>query len=279
MPPRTTGDTGTTGRATKSTLSSAERKKTKVVNVSLKESTQDEPSCFLAHPSSEGMCYTMDLRIHSPATMGFFCTGGIETGSAFIRLAKIKGLDIMAITDHNHAEFIDVIKDRAMNSSITIIPGVDICCKIDLCNEVSMIALFPENFSSSDVFQVMQELGIPNWARGRYDYVIDLPFAEVLQIVEAKNGVLIPTRLDKTPYRQLALPTLIEEFGMHAFDIIHPENTDFFRKHWPNGAFTFFCFSNANSLAQVGSRMEKVRLSAPGFEGIKDLVRRRVGSR
>ena len=276
MPPRNSADSSTQKKLQTSNATPTEKKKTKVVNLSLEEKNTTKDSRFRAHPTNKGKSYAMDLRIHSPSSIGFFSTGGIDTAAAFVRLAKIKGLEVIAITDHNNAEFIDIIKGYAIDSGITVIPGVDICCRIDLCYEAYMIALFPEHFSSSDVFQVMHQLGIPNWARGRHDFVIDLPFTEILNIIETNGGVLIPTRLDKTPYRQLALPTIIEQFGMHAFDLIHPENTDFFKKHWPNGRFTFFCFSNANSLAQVGNRIEKIRLSKPGFEGIKELVQRRI---
>ena len=41
------------------------------------------------------------------------------------------------------------------------------------------------------------------------------------------------------------------------------------------GGFTFFSFSNANSLAQVGTRVTKAKLVSPDFQGIKQLVARR----
>lgn len=230
---------------------------------------------FLAIPPKKGKQYALDLRIHSPGTQGFFSTGGVDPGAAFVRLAKVKGLDMMAVTDYNNAEFIDVVKSQAANSKLTVIPGVDLRCKINSCDEIYLIALFPDSYGSAEVFKVLFELGVPRWARGKEEYCLDKDFSEIVRIVESNAGVLIPTRVDKTPFRQLALPTLIDEYGLHAFDLVHPENTEVFKTRWPNGEFTFFCFSNANSLAQLGSRIEKVKLTKPGFEGIRELVQRR----
>ena len=69
---------------------------------------------------------------------------------------------------------------------------------------------------------------------------------------------------------------LVEKFGIRAFDLTYPENTDFFRERWPAGQFTFFSFSNSTALAQIGSRIAKVKLTTPTFEGIKELVTRKL---
>ena len=97
-----------------------------------------------------------------------------------------------------------------------------------------------------------------------------------MKIIESKGGVVIPSHVDKTPNRQSAIAELIERYGFHCFDLVHPENTEYFKDFWPDGGFTFFSFSNANSLAQVGTRVTKARLLNPTFDGIKQLVARRV---
>src|SRR5262249_17492909 len=146
----------------------------------------------------------------------------------------------------------------ATKTNLTILPGVDLCCQIGSCREGYVIALFPEMTTSADIFAMLDELKVPQTAYGHKDYCVELPFGEVIRIVESRGGAVIPSRIDKTPYRQLAIPVLVEEFGIHTFDLVHPENTEFFSDRWPGGRFTFFSFSNANALAQIGSRMAKV---------------------
>lgn len=230
---------------------------------------------FLAKQAKTGKRYAIDLRIHSPATAGYFSTGGVETGPAIVRLARVKGLDAIAVTDYYHAGALDAVQASASKTKLAVIPGFDICCAVGTCREVYLTALFAESTTSGDLFQVLEALQVPAEMYGRRDYCMELPLGEIIEIIESRGGALIPSRLDKTPYRQLALPALVEEYGFHAFDLVHPENTEFFKERWPAGGFTFFSFSNANALAQIGSRSANVRLKSCGFEGIKALVERR----
>ncbi len=230
---------------------------------------------FLAKPLKQGKKYSIDLRIHSPASIGYFSTGGVDPAPALVRLAKVKGIDTIAVTDFHDASFVDLVRSLASGTPVTIIPGVDIRCQVEDCREVYLTALFPETTTAVDIERILQVLEIPQEARGRRDFCLATPLKQILETVESNGGIVIPSRVDKTPYRQLAISTLIEKFGFHAFDVVHPENTEFFRERWPEGEFTFFTFSNANALAQIGSRVAKVRMTSPGFEGIKELVRRR----
>jgi len=80
--------------------------------------------------------------------------------------------------------------------------------------------------------------------------------------------------MDKTPNRQATIPTLVQKYGFRAFDLAYSESTQFFKARWPKVKFNLFSFSNANALAQVGSRSARVKLATPGFAGIKQIVAR-----
>ena len=47
-----------------------------------------------------------------------------------------------------------------------------------------------------------------------------------------------------------------------------------FKKLWPKEHFNIFSFSNANALAQVGNRAEKIKLNELNFSGIKEFMTR-----
>lgn len=231
---------------------------------------------FLYKPSRKGKKYELDLRIHSPGTLGYFAAGGVEPAAALTRLAKAKGIDMIGVTDFYNASFVDLIQKAPKAHKLTVLPGVDINCRVGACEKVQLTCLFPEGTPSSELYSVLTALGVPKQARGDSDYVVGKDFEDVLEIVESAGGVLIPSRIDKTPYRQLAIQPLVEQFGFHAFDLVHPEQPELFKSHWPEGEFTFFSFSNAHALAQIGSRTSSVKLPTPGFEGLKERVRRRV---
>jgi PHP family Zn ribbon phosphoesterase len=232
---------------------------------------------FLAKEPVKSKKYSLDLRIHSPATTGYFSTGGLEHGAALVRLARAKGLDMIGLTDFYSVSFLDyVVKELRTNDALKVLPGFDIRCQTKRCNEIFFTALFPENTKKSELEKVLESLTVPVAAAGKKDFIIPLEIKEVIRIIEDAGGITIPTRMDKTPYRQLAIASLIEDYGYHTFDLVHPDHTEFFFDRWPSGRFTFLSFSNAYSLAQVATRVTDLKLDSAGFAGIKQRFSRRV---
>jgi hypothetical protein len=218
--------------------------------------------------------YLMDLRIHSPASLGYLAVGGIDTAPALVRLAKVKGLDMIAVTDFYSADFVDRVIEAARGTTLTIIPGAVIRCKVGICDDVVLTTLFPESYSGRQVSEFLESIQVPTSAKGDRRHLVRLPFKEILQRLESCGGVALPSRLDKTPHRQAAIPLLVEEYGFRAFDLAYPDSARYFKKHWPKTKFNLFCFSNAHALAQVGSRMAKLKLSEGGFAGIRPVIGR-----
>jgi hypothetical protein len=80
--------------------------------------------------------------------------------------------------------------------------------------------------------------------------------------------------MDKTPHRMAAIPELVETYGFRAFDLAYADSGAFFKKRWPKIRFQLFAFSDANALAQIGSRIARIKLTNPGFDGIREVVAR-----
>lgn len=232
-------------------------------------------SNFIAKPQKSAKKAHVDLRVHTPASEGYLTTGGVDPASAMLRLAKAKGLDMIAVTDYHSAEFVDIVKSRARETDVKILPGLDLRCAIGNCDEVHLVALFPENYGSGELNDVLNKLSIPTHKRGRKNYCIEKPVTHVIAVIEENGGVIIPSRLDITPHKMKTLHELIDTFGFHVFDLAHPDNPEYFKQHWPDGEFTFVSFSNANALGQIGARSNPIKIPEVGFQGIKHLATRR----
>lgn len=219
--------------------------------------------------------YSMDLKIHSPASLSYLGNEGIETAPALVRLAKNKGLDMIAITDFYSGTYVDKVVQAAKDTSLVVIPGVDIRCQIGACNDVCISCLFPEGYDAQKIEALMHELKVPKAAYGSELYLVDLPFKVILSKIEAFGGIALPSRMDKTPYRMEVIKTLVEDYGFRVFDLVYEDSKAYFKKNWPKVKFHLFSFSNANALAQIGSRIETVKLEKAGFEGIKTLATRK----
>ena len=218
--------------------------------------------------------YTLDLRIHSPESLGLKDLQGIDTAPALVRLARVKGLDMIAVTDFYSGAFIDRVVTAAVGSSVTVIPGVVIRCAIEGCNDVILACLFPEVVNSEGIKQFLTSINIPQSAYGKEEHLVAKPLTYILERLESFGGIAIPTRMDKTPYRRNAISTLIKKYGFRAFDLAYADSTEFFKNNWPDISFQLFSFSNAQALAQVGSKNSTVMLPFPGFSGLKEVASR-----
>lgn len=225
---------------------------------------------------SRSKSYNLDLRVHSPASLGYLGIDGIDCAPAIVRLAKVKGLDLIAVTDFYTGEFIDRMVAAAKDSSLTIIPGVDLRCRLGACDDVIVSCLFPEDYSTAKIESFLKELGIPMAARGNKTYLTEISLEVILEKTDKAGGTVLPSRMDKTPHRMAVIPDLVERYGFRAFDLAYSDTAQFFKRRWPKLKFNLYSFSNANALAQVGSRSARVKMTIPGFGGIKELIARAV---
>jgi hypothetical protein len=218
--------------------------------------------------------YSLDLRIHSPVSLGYFGMESVDALPALVRLAKTKGLDVIAVTDFYSSESVDRLKKAAETSGLVIIPGVDIRVETPECDDIQLTCIFPEETNSEHVARFLTSLRVPVQARGRQDFIVPLELSQVLTCLDSHGGGCFPSRMDKTPARMGAIPRLVDSFGFRSFDLAYTDSARFFQARWPQEKFNLFSFSNANALAQVGSRSARVRLEQPDFSALLQLVKR-----
>ena len=240
--------------------------------------TSDAPAQTLAGKIEKtrvrAKSYVLDLRVKSPASRGYLGIDGLDSAPAIVRLAKVKGLDMIAITDMFSAEFVDRMVSAAKDSPLTVIPGVSIRCRVGNCNDVVMTCLFEETTTTELINSFMAAIGVPVGANAKADHLVTTPLAELLRTLDSFGGVAIPSRLDKTPNQKSVIKELVEVYGFRAFDLAYADSWEYFKKTWPKIQFHLFTFSDANALAQIGSRTARVKLTTPGFRGIREIVAR-----
>lgn len=248
------------------------RKKTSDVSVAGGETPA--PLSAQIEKAKVGKKYVMDLKVNSPASMTYLGAEGIDSAPAIVRLSKVKGLDVIAITDLYSGDFVDRMVKAAQGSPLTVIPGVSLRCRLGACDDVIFSCLFPESTTTGDIHALLARFSVPLNARGSMTYVMSNDIAEILRGIEALQGIAIPTRIDKTPNRLSVLGELVEKYGFRTFDLAYSTSEEIFKKRWPKTKFQLFSFSDANALAQIGSRIARVRLASPSFAGIREIMAR-----
>jgi len=138
-------------------------------------------------PISIGLSYKkLDLHVHTPASK---CFSGNCTPKDIVQKALEAGLDGIAITDHNTAQWIDQVKAAATNTPLVVFPGAEISCTGGKKN-IHIIALFDPQANSQDVTAILNLVGIKPAQYGQEDAVTDKGPVEVIEIITHDNNAL-----------------------------------------------------------------------------------------
>ncbi len=165
-----------------------------------------------AQRGQDAMRLSYDLHLHSCLSP---CGDEDMTPGNIVGMAAIKGLDVIAVTDHNSCQNCEAALAIGEQYGVLVIPGME----LTTMEEIHVVCLFPKLNQALEfdryVYEKLQK--IPNKAEifghqyrrdaedrisGEEEYLLinatDVSFEEVYAIVERYGGVMIPAHIDKT---------------------------------------------------------------------------------
>ncbi|TDX49026.1 PHP domain-containing protein [Orenia marismortui] len=179
--------------------------------------------------------FIADLHIHTVLSP---CGDLLMTPQNIINKALEIGLDMIAITDHNSAEIIEVALDLAKDTPLTILPGME----VETVEEVHLLCLFDKLeqvlslqnlvYSSLPNLKNNEELFGPQLLTNQNDEYItkvdkllltatELSISQVVKEVRALGGIVIPSHIDKPNYSIIAnlgfVPPDLDIAGLEIF--------------------------------------------------------------
>ena len=153
-----------------------------------------------------------DLHIHSCLSP---CGDDDMLPSNIVGMAVLKGLDVIALTDHNSCKNCPAVIELAKEYGITAIPGMELTTS----EEVHVVCLFPslEKAMSFDSFVHEKLTPIKNDEKifgkqqicdkddtitGTEEFLLinatEITFDEVFDVVSGFGGIMIPAHIDKS---------------------------------------------------------------------------------
>ncbi len=227
----------------------------------------------------------LDLHIHTKASHDFI---GEITPLDIVNKAIEKGLDAIAITDHNTVEWVDEVKKAAEETSITIFPGVEISCTGGKYG-IHIIAIFDTDKDSKYLIGFLGALGISAKEYGKQDSLIEKSIIDVINIIHDWNGLAILAHANSSKgvlhdmqgqqrIRTIQHPYLL---AVEATDFDKPvgERTiDYLNGKDPNYKRKLAVFQssdnrdsegNGHSLEGIGSRFSYFKLDKINLEGLR----------
>lgn len=216
----------------------------------------------------------VDLHVHTPASLCHLDHVEIEkarktTAGDIVKTAIAKGLDAIAITDHNSVAFMAEMEDEGTRQGLEIIPGVEISA---IGGHV--LAFFSHYQPASFWGQFFFSIGLDRESQGKGSYESNLWLDQVARQVCEAEGLAIAAHVDRKPKGFLNTDEIpLEEKKriltcpyFAAIEITISQN----KKAWNTGAMPGFPFplpcvqgSDAHSVEEIGRR--PVYMDIPSF--------------
>lgn len=159
-----------------------------------------------------------DLHIHSALSP---CGDEDMTPNNIVNMARLKGLDVIAVTDHNTCKNAEAVMKCAEGSGVLVLPGME----IESMEEVHLVALFPsidvamkfdelvsnhlpDIKNKPDIFgeQILydEEDNVKGYVENLLITATDMPVEDIVKEVRNLGGVVFPSHIDKDSYSILS---------------------------------------------------------------------------
>jgi 3',5'-nucleoside bisphosphate phosphatase len=232
----------------------------------------------LRHSSLVLRQFTADLHVHTVLSP---CAEVEMIPPLIVRQALARGLNLLAVTDHNAAANCAAVIQAAQNTGLAVLPGME----VQTVEEVHILCLFntieqaltwqgtifdhlPDQANAEDVFGAQYVVD----AEGEYvrtetrllQTATDLPLEEVLRRVKALGGLAIPAHIDRPSYSLLAnLGFVPPGLAAPAFEIFRLTDPAAARARWPDLApYPLIRSGDAHRLSEITPAL-KLTLAAP----------------
>jgi len=134
--------------------------------------------------------YNLDLHTHTPASKCYLDKK--QTALEIVQAAQAKGLDGIAVTDHNTAEWIDIMKKAAEGTGLVIFPGVEISL-----GEGHLLAIFDPSVNQKQVENLLGAVDITADEYGHSETVTTKSLYDVVDKIHERGGLAVLAHIDQ----------------------------------------------------------------------------------
>ncbi len=136
--------------------------------------------------------YKADLHLHTPASECF--TDKTVTPEQWVQACIDKGLDCIAVTDHNTGYKIDDIKEASKDKGLVVFPGVEVTCSDA---KVHILVLFDTDKGTEDVNSFLSRLELVPSQFGKQDTKVRKTVMQVVEAANSMGAIVIPAHIDQ----------------------------------------------------------------------------------
>lgn len=134
--------------------------------------------------------HKLDLHVHTPASRCYLDKK--QTAGEIVQAAQAKGLDGIAITDHNTAEWIDAMQKAASGTGLVIFPGVEISLE-----QGHLLAIFDPSVNQKHIENLLGAVDIQADEFGQSETVTNQSLYDVIEKIHERNGLAVLAHIDQ----------------------------------------------------------------------------------
>ena len=174
-----------------------------------------------------------DLHIHTALSP---CGDADMTPNNVVKMSLLKGLDIIAISDHNSVGNVRAAMKVAEGTDLVVVPGME----VESEEEVHVLCLFPDIESAEKMWDIVKEHMGPVLNRpeifGEQQYMNEedevvgteekllvtattLDFEKIKKYADEVGGVAVPAHVDRKSYSVLSNLGLLPDIGFETIEV------------------------------------------------------------
>jgi hypothetical protein len=215
--------------------------------------------------------FKADLHIHTPASKDF--RDKSATPQEIVAAAIEKGLDVIAITDHNSAEWVDLVRTAAANSPLFVLPGVEVTTPA--CH---ILAIFDCSTPKTTLDDFLSAVDVTSSKRGKEE-ALAAQAEDVLETLRNFGGLAIAAHANSTngllqgAKGQYKLK-LYQRDDLAALELTSEKHVQDFTLGRIPGYAAKACVqgSDAHSLSDVGQRFTFLKMDGISLRGIQQAL-------
>jgi len=212
----------------------------------------------------------VDLHIHSCLSP---CASPDMTPNNIVGMAKLKGLDGIAVCDHNHTGNLRAISEVAQKNGLLVIPGLE----LETSEEIHLLCYFPSLSQACRMQLILNDnyLYIPNrediygeqWIFNGRDEpeekithllssATKLDLYRAVSVVRELGGAAVPAHVDRESYSIISsLGAIPEDLNLETLELSRYTTRDNFLEKYPEYKDkSFLQSSDAHDLGMIFER-------------------------
>lgn len=230
-----------------------------------------------------------DFHIHTALSP---CGDDDMTPNNIVNMAVLKGLDAIAITDHNTCRNAEACMQCAEGTDLLVLPGMEVetaeechivCIFPDIDSarrmEEQVIANLPKIKNRPDIFghQVVMDKddNIVGYEENLLVTATAMPVEKVASLARELGGVAIPAHIDKAAYSIISNLGFIDDgYGFKTVEVKDLEKLDSLYEDKGLGRFRIIHSSDAHYLWDISEREQFLEVDKPDTTSIIDILKR-----